>query len=126
MNSAEIYALYAPLWELVPETKPKRVRYGGRACFEDYFFWSDCDYERFETANIPDDAALALCRSAVLEWLMEADNAVLKIWKCPGPHSPHPWEIRVDHDGRDGMCNLDSLDHALVAVAMKVADKVPT
>lgn len=130
MTAAEIHALYVPLWELVPETRPQqRIPLVGKAdgdverlawrtdtagCSD--FYW---DYLR---EHVNTNCALALCRSAVLEWLLK-DHASSVLFY----HGAAGIGIQVS-DGNVSVAESQQereLDRALVAAALRVARGKP-
>lgn len=115
MTPTEIHALYSPLWEKAPETQPKHagVNAEGR-CWE----WEIDDH------SIGSGLMLDACRSAVLEWLCKIRGGITLEILDDGTHVQFEADD-VFHGMQYGQpcCLVEpSLDHALVAVALKVAD----
>lgn len=108
MNAKEIHDLYAPLWERVPETRPRDL------CEEDGNLF-------VEDVEDGDAIILAICRSAALEWLWGLGFSV-----DMGPYKSGGWFVEVDHMHHEAVDDRKPLDHALVAAAMKVAEKSVT
>jgi len=133
MNAAELHALYAPLWEKVPETRPVRTTYVPQDGYphvalvdryrlsyihdDHYGDWGFVDdlgshCETFGTAT-----AAALCREAAEDWL-ETQQAVLTVTP-PSVTPTRQWCVRfVDAWYTTWEGFGPSRDHALVQAVM--------
>lgn len=117
MTAAEIHALYAPLWEKVPATRPGTIAYhtgwpGPR------FEWSGAqDFGSVVYRTADDSAALALCRMRCIEWLIGAEFDIEIGTDCD-----RVWVgfCKVGNEYEDGRSG-PTLDHALVAACLAVA-----
>ncbi len=114
MNAKELHDLYAPLWELVPETSPDGGFGGSLALHPNgkSLWWLDAG------TPIPCGltAAAALCRVAVEDWLIGRGFEVNK------SAIPSGFWVGVDDAGHVQKADSGpTIHHALVAAAMAVA-----
>ncbi len=137
MNAKELHDLYGPLWDRVPETRPK---FGHR--FFTYLAWSmpvdggdDFYHEGFvwkygnekpRLADCRNDVEVAaLCRVAVEDWLTrDVVNYSLEISKYLGRPPELRWRVYAfAGNGLDVASGSGpTIHHALVAAALAVAD----
>lgn len=111
MTHTEIHALYSPLWEMVPETKPD--------------YQTDFDEHSGGAQRWRAYCWRALCRNAVVEWLCKSVGA-LDIHRLKNGRFGARLLVVADDFSHTGYGSAfdtyHSLDHALVAVATKVAE----
>lgn len=145
MTASELHALYAPLWEAVPEARPHALDYQVATEPDELDFWSmemnvevppeewdtgddwkknDDDDDRGCVALLPSHAAAALCRVAVEDWLV-AKVGSLTIGRTMDDTSPARF-VRIDRvDGKHLYTDADDGAHAaLVAAALAVAESL--
>lgn len=118
MTAKELHDLYAPLWALVPETNPNGLVMGREVLHHGLF------------GMIHTEAAAALCRVAVEDWLhaQEYSTTIGAI----DPNAPDCdkwvelyWPGHPDADPERSLVFFPgpTIHHALVAAALAVAGK---
>lgn len=137
MNAQAIHDLYSGLWKRVPETRPKHLEFETRPDPGSVPSPSGNLLYQWSYYPVPGNAAMMwpinnedaarICRSAVLEWLLNrGQGSVVKFIRGDENHVgiittkivKDGWEADFNTAGR-----CESLDHALVATAMRVAEK---
>lgn len=111
------------LWEREPKTRPERIvwvglepRTGG---LHDTFFWTGYDYSESNSMNYcRDDAAAALCRVAVEDWLFSIGSALW--YEKIGAQQFHV-DASVTHD--DEGTSAAGIHRALIEEAHRTADR---
>ena len=125
MTAQEIHALYGPLWEAIPETRPT-FRSNGEAGRLEYdsntetgFFWTGEERDILDEIDYHVDriSAIALCRMAVIEWLCLSGYVLMH--KTSGGWSVRNyggWKLALS-----AVSENPNLDRCLVSAALAVA-----
>lgn len=154
MHPKELHDLYAPLWDAVPETRPRDTEPGAPDWMLDYddvtgmWWFTEAGTGRQIGEDVVPAAAHALCRVAAEDWLttrgVELRQTVTgwDFWRI-GPYQVKPfgmWGVTrttvvAVGSGGGGSCStppMPELDrpkyrhHALVAACLAVAGSPPT
>ena len=112
MTPSEIHDLYAPLWKLVPETRPKNL--------DDDFGLRHVEGNYCQSVEASD--TLAVCRSAALEWLTRVDGEANECQPLFKRYSNEAGAFVFINWSGESFWGA-SPDHALVAAALKTAEQ---
>lgn len=136
MNAEELHDLYAPLWDKVPETRPKALYVEAAPVFGldcvDLWKLVELPHDSYVVGHWDVETNATLCRVAVEDWLISQINAKQRL-AGTGPDALvlKPNTALLMTDGGWDKISLNNtthggtgptIHHALVATAMDVAD----
>lgn len=136
MNAKELHAIYGPLWEKVPETKP--IGLGWHNWSVEPRFTLDLKHKHSVTlgdgglSDAPTSIAADLCAMSALRWLIQTDpregicHGHTRIKQHIHEDVEDAGSFSVGVESRGGICyaitNGPTLHHAIVAACLAVAE----